>query len=281
MNILHQLSRTSVLAVVSREITRLFGSVRNKEKFGLINRAHYAYSMLRAADVALMVGKKRVTVCEFGVAAGAGLLNMCEIAEILTTETGITFDIFGFDTGEGIPDVSTYKDHPELWSKGDFPMTDHNALREKINGRATLILGDIKETIGEFISSLSADSPIGCLAIDVDVYTGSVSALKVLNIENPNLLLPAVGVYLDDTRFYFANQWCGELAAVNEFNESNELRKIDIDRSLPGDRPLRQSNFYQQMYVAHILDHPLRQNSQNRTPLTIEQHYAFMKLKNM
>ena len=44
------------------------GGFREKEAFGLISRPNYAYGMLRAADLARFLGKKAVTVCEFGVA---------------------------------------------------------------------------------------------------------------------------------------------------------------------------------------------------------------------
>jgi hypothetical protein len=47
----------------------------------LIIRPHYAYSILRAADQALEYGISKLTIIEFGVASGAGLLNMCRLAE--------------------------------------------------------------------------------------------------------------------------------------------------------------------------------------------------------
>jgi hypothetical protein len=50
---------------------------------------------------------------EFGVANGAGLLNMCEIAARVTRETGVGFRIVGFDAGTGLPQPIDYRDHPE------------------------------------------------------------------------------------------------------------------------------------------------------------------------
>ena len=49
------------------------------------------------------MGLESITAIEFGVAAGAGLLNICEIAKNLTKETGVKFKIYGFDTGAGMP----------------------------------------------------------------------------------------------------------------------------------------------------------------------------------
>jgi hypothetical protein len=59
----------------------MFDSYRAKVAFDLIIRPHYAYSILRAADQALEYGISKLTIIEFGVASGAGLLNMCRLAE--------------------------------------------------------------------------------------------------------------------------------------------------------------------------------------------------------
>src|SRR5688572_26269445 len=75
------------------------GTFRDRERFGLISRPNYIYGMLRAADCAKYFGKTRVTAIEFGVASGAGLLNMADLAQLIRAETGIEFRIVGFDTG--------------------------------------------------------------------------------------------------------------------------------------------------------------------------------------
>jgi hypothetical protein len=90
-------------------------------------------------------------------------------------------------------------------------------------------------------------------------------------------LLPAVSMYFDDVSVFFANQWCGELAAIEEFNKEHEFRKIGEDRSLPGVRPIKAESWYQAMYVCHVLDHPARQKPLSREQLTIRQHYDFMR----
>src|SRR5665213_2395726 len=50
--------------------------LRGRERFGLVDRQNYLYGMLRAADCAKYFGKTSVTAFEFGVASGAGILNM-------------------------------------------------------------------------------------------------------------------------------------------------------------------------------------------------------------
>jgi hypothetical protein len=227
--------------------------MRQKEKYGLLHREHFAYGLLKAADVARYFGHERVTVCEFGVAHGAGLLNMCHLAERIGPEVGIHFDVFGFDTGSGIPSVSGYKDHAELWMPGDYPMADPDDLRRKLEGRAELLLGDVAQTVPAWLAARRAESPVGFIAVDVDVYSSSVHVLESL-LGPASLYLPAVSIYLDDTEHFFANDWCGELAAVHEFNAAHELRKIGPDRT-----PRHATRaWFRKMHAAHVLDHPAR-----------------------
>src|SRR6266542_2188455 len=89
-----------------------FGSYRAKISFDLIVRQQHAYGLLRAVDDARSRGLAAVTVVELGVGSGAGLLNICEIATRLTAETGIAFEIYGFDTGRGMPPPRDHRDHP-------------------------------------------------------------------------------------------------------------------------------------------------------------------------
>jgi hypothetical protein len=255
------------------------GTFREKESLGLISRPNYAYGLLRAADLARFLGKKAVTVCEFGVATGNGLMNMVEIADQVRAETNVDIRVVGLDTGEGLPAVEDCRDHPELWSTGDFAMTNKEDLRKRVAGRAELIFGDIKDTVGGFVESLDESAPLGFVAIDVDIYSGTRSALQALK-GHPELYTPAISMYCDDVGFFFANRWCGELLAIDEFNEENSMRKIDTDRSL-SHRATRSEPWYPSMFVCHILDHETRCKPRKRDGLSIQDHYAFMKASSL
>ena len=248
---------------------------RDRELFGVIPRPHYAYGMLRAADMAKYCGKKNVIVIEFGVASGAGLLNMIELAPLIERETGVGLRIVGFDTGKGLPSVEGYKDHPELWTPGDFSTEDREGLLRKLDGRAEMIWGDLVDTVGPFTDAIDQATPIGFVSIDVDIYSAATHALRCLT-QSPEKYNPAVSLYFDDVSFFFANEWCGELAAISEFNARHQLRKISLDRSLPGRRPAKAESWYSQMYVCHMLDHELRQKSRLRHELTIAEHHDFI-----
>jgi hypothetical protein len=198
-----------------------------------------------------------VTVCEFGVATGEGLMNMIGLAKQISVETQVEFRIVGFDSGEGLPKFNGYKDHPETWVVGDYPMPNRNELVKKIGRSAELMFGDIGDTVHRFISTLDDRAPLGFISVDVDLYTSAKSVLRCLTGQ-PELYNPAVGIYCDEVSFYVSNKWCGELAAIREFNIENDVRKIDIDRTLPGSRPFRDSCWYRSMFVCHVLDHEAR-----------------------
>ena len=246
-----------LLGLIACAWAKAFGTVRQKERYNVLHRQTYAYGLFRAADIAKHYGKHSVTVCEFGVASGAGLLNMINLANKISTETKVDFRIVGFDSGEGLPELKGYKDHPEIWAAGDYPMPNRDELVEKIGDSAELMFGDIADTVSWFIATLDSKCPLGFISIDVDLYTSTKSVLRCLEAR-PELYNPAVSIYCDEVSFYVSNKWCGELAAIREFNAENNLRRIDTDRSLPGSRLFRDSFWYKNMFVCHILDHEAR-----------------------
>ena len=250
----------------------LFGSFRAKVEFDLIIRQQFAWPILRAADEAKKHGLSKVTIAEFGVASGAGLLNMCKIAASVTKATGVQFEIFGFDTGTGMTPAIDYRDHPELWQESDFPM-DVERLTRALPPFCHLMIGDVEVTIPSFLASLSPSAPLAFLSLDVDYYSSSVRALQVLKGE-PTQYLPMVTIYLDDIVIESANPWCGELLAVNEFNDENQLRKIAPFSMLRAQRLFKAPRWIDQMYVAHVLDHPSRQPRINRPAHVIPKEYV-------
>jgi hypothetical protein len=234
----------------------IFGSFRQKIDFDLVLRSQHAFALLKAADDAARYGKKRVTVIEFGVANGAGLFNMQVIAKKITKSTGISFDIYGFDTAEGMPPPESYKDHPDLYREGDFPM-DFKKLQKALDSNTRLIIGPIQETIKKFIEKDFDDSPIAFISIDVDYYSSTVESLKVLEMVSTQYL-PRVTIYLDDLQDDSHNSWCGESAAIHEFTENHEFIKIERHRFLRGYRIFKNARWIDHMFFAHILDHPIR-----------------------
>jgi hypothetical protein len=233
----------------------LFGGVRSKIAFDLLVRQHNAFALLNAADRARGCGVSAFTAVEFGVAAGAGLLNLCELAEKITRVTGVNIRVVGFDSGAGMPPSRDYRDHPNFYATGDFPMPDFDGLRARLPASAQLVLGNISETLPPFLTKLSASEPLGYVVLDVDYYWSSVECLKILSGPS-NVYLPDVLVYADDVTYLEHNVWQGELAAIADFNRSHEMRKIGRLNNLTQHRLFRNATWLTQMYAAHVLDHP-------------------------
>jgi hypothetical protein len=235
----------------------LFGNYKMKIACDLVVRQQYAFSLLKTAELAMAQGLKSVTVIEFGVAAGAGLVNICDISQNITKLTGIDFNIFGFDSGMGMPPPRDHRDHPELFSEGSYPLIDRSALIRALPHNAKLILGDIQETLPPFMAGLSANSPVGFVVIDVDYYWSAKECLNVFLGAEDNYL-PWTLVYLDDIGFESSNPWAGELLAVREFNEENEMRKIHLFEGLRHKRLFKHTSWIDQVYLLHVLDHGRR-----------------------
>jgi hypothetical protein len=232
------------------------GSYRAKIAFDLVVRQWNAFGILKAADEAKALGINRVSLVEFGVAAGAGLMNMAEIAANVTRVTGVQFRLYGFDTGAGLPLPRDYRDHPDLYQRGECGM-DHDALRHALPANAHLVLGDLADTVGPFIDTLPPAEPIGYVSVDVDYYSSTVSALRLL-AASPEKYLPVTFMFFDDINNERHTSACGELLAIDEFNRAHRLRKIEPHRFLANSRVFRRADWIKHMYYLHVLDHPHR-----------------------
>jgi len=242
----------------------LFGSYRAKVAWDLVVRQQYAFPVLYAADAAKKYGYREITVVELGVAGGAGLLNLCRIAERTTAATGISIRVVGFDTGRGMPPAIDYRDLPEHFQQGDFPM-DVAKLRAALPPFAELIIGDTRETVPAFAARLTAEAPLGFVAVDVDYYSSARTSLEILTGGNASAYLPLVPVYLDDIGVDGSNPWTGELLAVNEFNAEQAHRKIAPFTLLRSRRIFQRTQWIDRMFGAHIHDHPHRSPAARRS----------------
>jgi hypothetical protein len=246
----------------------LFGSFRQKVGLDLVIRNWNAYGLLRAADLAKKHGFSEMTALEFGVAAGAGLMNMDRIARRVEAATGVKIHLTGFDTGKGMPPAVDYRDHPEHYMGGDFPMNVEK-VRAALPSDVELVLGELKDTLPKWVNRNLEKRPIGYVVFDVDYYSSTVDAMTVLKGSATNYL-PFVVVYLDDILYDEHNSWCGELPALNEFNESSKFRKMERPTFITLQRAFKRTPWLQQMFFCHVLDHPDRQaDTQKSRPAAV------------
>ena len=95
-------------------------------------RPWYTWGVLQGARLAKVLGIDRVSVIEFGVAGGNGLVSLERIAEKVGGMFGVAIDTYGFDSGGGLPKPLDYRDCPNLFSPGHYPM-DQEKLRKRLH----------------------------------------------------------------------------------------------------------------------------------------------------
>lgn len=238
-----------------RYTLRLAGKARlipetKQFQWGLVDRPHYAFGILRAAVEARSLGYSSMTAIEFGVAGGNGLLALEEYATRVSKDSGIEIRVVGFDTGLGLPAPVDYRDLPHLWAEGDFEM-NAEVLLARLNG-AELVLGLVSETIPQFLSTHHLESPIGFAAFDLDLWSSTVDAFNIFRSKSEHCL-PRTWCYFDD--IIGTTEDIGELLAIREFNEENHGRKIRHPYMLRANVPL-QPTWADQMFQTHFFDHP-------------------------
>ena len=227
-------------------------SVRTRALWELSLRPAYLAGVLAAADQARRQGLDQISVIEFGVAAGNGLVALQTDAEAIEAEIGVRVKVYGFDMGAGgLPAFAgDHRDHPDWWRPGDFPMNEAT-LRTRLTDRTTLILGDVKDTVPEFFQRCHPP-PIGFVSFDLDLYSSTRDALRIFALPDRTMLWH-VPLYFDDIDFLCNHKFAGELFAIDEFNAQTCDIKIDRWYGVKEGRPFPERGFLDKLYVAHDL----------------------------
>lgn len=229
------------------------GSYQFRYNIGAVDRPHYAYLVYEAAWLAFRLGLPAVSVVEFGVAGGNGLLCLEAHARAVEKIFPVKIEIYGFDTGEGLPPPVDYRDLPYHWEAGFFAM-DRNALLSRLKS-AKVIFGNVAQTVPAFFDTVDA-APIGGVSHDLDFYSSTTAAFRLFDVDSKHLL-PRVPVYFDDTiggHIEMYNDFTGERLAINEFNSSREMRKLSPIYYL-GRSGTPAQTWHSQMWCLHIFDH--------------------------
>jgi hypothetical protein len=237
------------------------GSLHTRMQYDITPYPYYAYGVYGAAMLAKRLGVPAITAIEFGVAGGRGLIALERLAETIEREVGVKIDVVGFDSGQGMPPSTDYRDLPHVWGAGDYQMNEA-ALRARLT-RARLVLGDVGRTVKPTIDAGLA--PIGFVAFDLDYYSSTKAAFRVFD-GGPATRLPRVYCYFDDIagpEWACMNEHVGELLAIREFNDAHERQKISQLVNLRLIRP-KPVTWNDQIYAFHDFDHP--QYTQNVSP---------------
>jgi hypothetical protein len=218
--------------------------------------SYYAYGLFHGCRIAKALGLTAVSAIEFGVAGGNGLVALEAHARTVQRLTGVTVNVYGFDTGEGLTAPRDYRDMPYRFKQGNYKM-DITKLKNRL-ANASLVLGDVEETVPTFIERY-APAPIAFASFDLDYYSSTMAALRLFASDQADAyFLPRIFMYFDDvvgdtTSLY--NEFVGELAAIRDFNAQNKYIKIAENRVFRNYNI--NFNWYHQSYVMHRFHHEL------------------------
>lgn len=241
-------------AALVRRIIRLcsLSSYHDRLSVNAVERPHYGHCIFEAAKLASRLNQPRMSVIEFGCGGGNGLLNaemhIAEIAKMFPVE----IELYGFDTGVGLPKGKDYRDLLHYFKPAQFKM-DATKLKEKLR-IGTLVLGDVRDTCKTFFSDYDA-APVGCIFFDLDFYSSTRDALTLFD-SNAAHFLPRVFMYFDDIigdNTWLANEFVGEELAINEFNEQHSSKKIVANKYMLRCYP--DQGWVHQIYNYHDFEH--------------------------
>lgn len=126
----------------------------------------------------------------------------------------------------------------------------------KLPANNRLVLGDMSKTVPEFLkSNLSPAAPLSFARFDLDYYTSTKHALRLLSDADAGHYLSFTGSVVRRYRAHYSD-WAGELLAINEFNAEHELRKIQRFRFLRSWRLLKNARWIDQIFILHLFDRP-------------------------
>ena len=103
MRVLNVLKEPPFRRLAKLLVQMLPWSVSSKALWDAAERPQYLFGLLHAAEQARREGHRAVSVLEFGVAEGYGLLSMQAHAVAAERHTAVQVHLYGFDSGAGLP----------------------------------------------------------------------------------------------------------------------------------------------------------------------------------
>jgi hypothetical protein len=166
------------------------------------------------------------TYYEFGVGFGDSLTMFIKAMNRFCNNNNILsekFNIFLFDSFEGLPDSELKEDTHKEWSKGQYAKSieEIQSIVDGLNiGKSNIeyVKGYYNDTLNPKLYSKLKLTPPSIVNIDVDYYSSTKIILEFLDKFIPSGTL----FYFDDVWAFSGNPNYGELKAINEFNK-NEL----------------------------------------------------------
>jgi hypothetical protein len=203
-----------------RQVIKRFslGSLDFRLAMQALDHPSYAFGVRQAVYLATKLKLPAVSVIEFGVGPGTGLIALEQYASEIGKAHGIEVEVYGFDLASGLPAPADHRDLRYVWKQGAYEM-DLASLRKRLK-IAQLVLGNVAVTVPQFIKGCYA--PVGFISFDLDFYSSTMSAFRIFDSPDERLL-PRIVCYFDDIVSDGHQLHCeevGELCAIREFNDN-------------------------------------------------------------
>jgi hypothetical protein len=153
-------------------------SIKTLVDLNLSVRPSYLYCLYHSAILAKKLGIKKISVIEFGVAGGNGIIFLESYQKKIYDEIGVEIEIYGFDLGSGLSKSEDSRDLPYWFKEGLFKMNS-KILNKKLKS-AKIIIGDVKITITDFFKQYNP-SPIGAIFNDLDYYSSTKDSFEIFS----------------------------------------------------------------------------------------------------
>ena len=137
--------------ILARKLIKTFKLLPYQDRvtIGAVERLTYAYCIFQAASLASLLKYPRISIIEFGCGGGNGLVaaekHIVEVERLF----GVNLELYGFDTGSGLPAPRDYRDVPHYF-KGGLCKMNMKAIQARLK-MARLVIGDVRETCATFI----------------------------------------------------------------------------------------------------------------------------------
>ena len=129
-----------------------------------------------------------------------------------------------------------------------MPITKHPAHSWRSQGHRT-----------RFREESKSQGATGFVSVNVNYFSSTTEGLRLLVEPDALKYLATCIVYFADIGALSANDWCGELLVIHEFNKRNPMRKLRHDPFLISRRVIKHARWLEQLFLPHVLDHPERQ----------------------
>lgn len=195
-------------------------------KKGSLPRPYYALGMLLAANQALNLGLNKISVLEISIDDYSGLQDLFQHKLDIESVMPITFEIIHLNAGsKNFNKCNNIRDRLDF-----FNLMKSSTIKKNIKKNS-----DIKIYKKNFVKDLdlikkNLKNPLGFIIFDVNNFTLTNEAFKILNI-SPKKILPKPLLYFD--HFYRSSEFEGEFYSIKKFNDKNKFRKISDILELP------------------------------------------------